>query len=114
MPYLKIASNVDINDNGKQDVLLAVSRAVAQGLGKNEKYVMVSYEPPRPMCFGGSQEPCVYMELKSIGLPVGKTKNLSQSLCILIEQHLGVPPDRVYIEFSSAEGAMWGWNSGTF
>jgi hypothetical protein len=39
---------------------------------------------------------------------------MSQDFCQAVEQHLGVPANRTYIEFAGAEGAMWGWNGGTF
>jgi phenylpyruvate tautomerase len=114
MPYLKIETNFDIDDNSKQKILKTASKAVSEVLGKNEKYVMVAIEPKRPMIFGANQDPCVYMELKSIGLPKTKTAELSHGLCQLIHEKLGVPPNRVYIEFSDADRAMWGWNGSTF
>ena len=43
-----------------------------------------------------------------------KTKAMSQDFCALVESSLGVPKNRVYIEFADATGAMWGWNGGTF
>ncbi|MFP4268671.1 MAG: phenylpyruvate tautomerase MIF-related protein [Spirochaetaceae bacterium] len=39
---------------------------------------------------------------------------MSAALCEFCEQELGVSEDRVYIEFASAEGSMWGWKGGTF
>ncbi len=32
----------------------------------------------------------------------------------LIEQHLGIPADRIYIGFEDVPGRLWGWNGGTF
>ena len=31
-----------------------------------------------------------------------------------MQTHLGVPADRVYIEFADAKRHMWGWDGGTF
>ena len=39
---------------------------------------------------------------------------LSAALCDLLGQELGVPRDRIYIEFSNASGPLWGWNGATF
>ncbi len=52
--------------------------------------------------------------MKSVGLPKGSTTALSTALCELMKTKLGVPLDRIYIEFADAQGAMWGWNGGTF
>jgi len=47
-------------------------------------------------------------------LPQGRTATLSKALCELMNKTLGVKAERVYIEFADAEGALWGWNGGTF
>ncbi|MEE8343261.1 MAG: phenylpyruvate tautomerase MIF-related protein [Gammaproteobacteria bacterium] len=39
---------------------------------------------------------------------------MSQALCGLMQQELGVAQDRVYVEFSDVPRKMWGWNGGTF
>jgi len=114
MPLLKIQSNHPVDENLAGELIASASKLVAEQLGKSERYVMVALEPPIPMMFSGSQDPLAYLELKSIGLPEAKTPQLSQALCQLIQDKLAIPPDRVYIEFSDAPRAMWGWNSGTF
>jgi phenylpyruvate tautomerase PptA (4-oxalocrotonate tautomerase family) len=114
MPYLKIQTSKPVDDTTRQDILKKASAAVAAGLGKPESYVMVAFDPALPMMFAGSDEPCVYMELKSIGLPESRTAALSETLCALMEAELGIPGKRAYIEFSNAPRAMWGWNRGTF
>lgn len=114
MPMLKIQTNVTLDTNAGHALVAEASRAVAAQLGKPERYVMVSLEPNATMAFGGSASPLAYLELKSIGLPQGRTTDLSKALCDLVNTKLGVPADRVYIEFADAKGALWGWNGGTF
>lgn len=114
MPYLKIQTNHRIDDTLAAALIKSASQLVAAGLGKPERYVMVALEPPIPMIFAGSDEPTVFMELKSIGLSENKTPQLSDTLCQLINKELGVPADRVYIEFQDAPRKMWGWDGGTF
>jgi phenylpyruvate tautomerase PptA (4-oxalocrotonate tautomerase family) len=114
MPYLKIQTNAVMEQAKTGALLKKLSKTVAQHLGKPESYVMVVLEPPAPMLFAGTDAPLAYLELKSIGLPQNKTAALSKTLCELMNRELGVPPERVYIEFSNASGAMWGWNGDTF
>jgi phenylpyruvate tautomerase PptA (4-oxalocrotonate tautomerase family) len=52
--------------------------------------------------------------LKAIGLPVRKTKQLSRTLCGLINEHLGIRPERVYVKFIDVRRGMWGWKGDTF
>ena len=114
MPYLKIQTNREIADDAKQEILKKASILVAKNLGKPEKYVMIRIDPSQAMMFGGSNIPCAYLELKSIGLPETKTEALSKVLCQLMLDELNIPTNRVYIEFADAKDSMWGWDGGTF
>ncbi|HHH38885.1 MAG TPA: hypothetical protein ENK50_04845 [Sedimenticola sp.] len=114
MPLLKIMTNLEIPPERRQPLLETASARVAEMLGKPESYVMVALEPGRPMRFAGSDAPLAYLELKSIGLPREGTRDLSAKLCGLISGELGIPANRIYIEFSNAERDMWGWNGATF
>lgn len=114
MPFVKIQSNVELDDANRETLLKAVSSLTANELGKPERYVMVAIEPTTPMLFAGSSDPTCYLELKSIGLPEAKTADLSNALSMEIKKQLGVAKDRIYIEFADAPRKMWGWNGGTF
>ena len=114
MPLLKIQTNQELDSQQQNQLLSEASQLVAHELGKPENYVMVTIEPPVPMSFAGSTEPAAYLELKSIGLPESKTKDLSSALCNLIESKTHIGKGRIYIEFADAPRAMWGWNGGTF
>ena len=98
----------------KAEIVDKVSKIVATELGKPESYVMVALETAAKMVFGGTNEPTIFMELKSVGLPESKTSDLSESLCDFAEQYFNVKKERVYIEFANAVGSMWGWNGRTF
>lgn len=114
MPYLKLQTNVAVPAETRDDLLGQASRATAQALGKPERYVMVALEDRVAMSFAGDTAPLAYLELKSIGLPRERTRELSATLCVLVEETLGIPRERVYIEFADAPRALWGWNGATF
>lgn len=114
MPYLKIQTNSPISDSDSSELIKKASKIVAEELGKPENYVMVALEPPVPMLFAGSDAPCLYMELKSIGLSESQTPKLSSALSSLASEQLGINADRIYIEFADAPRKMWGWNGATF
>ncbi len=114
MPYLLIRTSKPLTEEEKHSLLNKGSALVAQTLGKPERYVMTSIESEIAMRFAASDDPCAYLELKSIGLPGDKTSALSQSLCQLITEELAIPGERIYIEFVDAPRHMWGWNGATF
>jgi hypothetical protein len=76
---------------------------------------MTAFEPDVAMTFGGTTDPVCYIEIKSVGsMSSSQTQAMSQDFCQKINQILGVPKNRTYIEFADAKGYMWGWNSSTF
>ncbi len=114
MPLLKIHTNQSLDEGQKTALLAEASRDIAAQLGKPESYVMVAFEHNSDMLFAGTGAPLAYLELKSIGLPAASTPTLSAQLCKLMQQHLGIPAERVYVEFADAPRHLWGWNGGTF
>jgi len=114
MPYLSVRTNNTVSEETQKSFLAKASALVARELGKPESYVMVAFTPPQPMMFAGSDAPCAFLELKSIGLSEDATAGLSNALCGLIESEMGISGDRTYIEFLDAPGKKWGWKHGTF
>ena len=112
MPYLHVHTNAIINDH--LHFLTVCSSTVAKALGKPESYVMVEVSDNRSMMFAGTEAPLAFLALKSLGLSATQTENLSATLCALIQQELAINADRIYIEFTAPERAMFGWNKGTF
>ena len=114
MPYLKIITSKSIDEGTKHRFLTTASKTVAAELKKPEHYMMVSLDGAVPMVFGGTAEPCVFLELRGIGLPTAKTGQLSKLLCGLVESELGVSKKRVYINFADVAPNLWGWNGEIF
>jgi len=114
MPYLKIETNKKLDETAAQTLLKKASAFTAELLGKPEKWIMVSICPGVAMMFDGSTDPAAYVELKSISLSQDACAALSKSLCDFLNKELGVSPERVYIEFWSINGKMFGWNGSTF
>ena len=95
-------------------LLGTLSRALAELTGKSEDWVMTRLEPARPMTFGGSDDPCCYVECKSIGLDATLAARSSAELTPRIAAALEVPLERVYVGFDGPAGALWGHGSETF
>ncbi|MFB2935193.1 phenylpyruvate tautomerase MIF-related protein [Aerosakkonemataceae cyanobacterium BLCC-F154] len=116
MPLIKVQTSVPAPEKTKIETLLkTLSSGLAKHLGKPESYVMTAFEPDVAMTFAGTTDPVCYIEIKSIGtMTSAQTKSMSQDFCQQINQTLGVPANRIYIEFADAKGAMWGWNNSTF
>jgi phenylpyruvate tautomerase len=116
MPLLNLyASSTPLEEPTLSQALASFSKLIAGELGKPERYVMVALAPCMNMSFAGNRQPACYAELKNVGLlPHEKVEHLSSVLCDAIANALVVPRDRIYIEFTNADGALWGFDGGTF
>ena len=114
MPLLKIQTNAAVDSDKKQRLLKNASQRIASALNKPEQYMMVSLDAEVPMMFAGTGEPAAFVELKGIGLPTAKARDLSRLICDVIGSELGVPAPRVYINFADVPASLWGWNGATF
>ena len=116
MPLLNLFSSAEPPaEPALSQLLKSFSSLLARELGKPERYVMVGLAPRLQMSFAGSREPACYAELKNVGkLDSDKVEHLSEVLCDAIARALGLARDRIYIEFTNADGALWGFDGGTF
>ena len=115
MPFIKVQTSLSAPAKGDvESMLLSLSSNLASHLGKPESYVMTAFEPDVAMTFAGTTDPVCYVEIKSVGTMGDRTKTMSNAFCEEISETLGVPKERIYIEFADAKGAMWGWNGRTF
>ncbi len=112
MPFIQINTShksvVENDDELQKDI----SKIVAELTGKPESYVMTIIQRDTKMTFAGSDEPCCFIEVKSIGSLTPST--MSKSLCELIASKTNITSDRIYIEFTDVKASNWGFNNSTF
>jgi len=114
MPYFNIDTNQKLDPESIRITMQKASALIADLLSKPESFVMVSVRPDGALIFGGTPEPAAFVSLKSIGLPKERCSELSEKICDFILNELGVPPERVFIEFKDLERSLFGWNAKTF
>jgi hypothetical protein len=114
MPLCQVFTNVAAPAS-KGDLLGELSRVLALRFDKPERWVMTCLVPEVSMTFGGSPGPAAFVVVRNIGtMKPEDTEVLSRDLCERLEAALGVPRDRVYVEFGDAKDHLWGWNGSTF
>ncbi|MDH3981976.1 MAG: phenylpyruvate tautomerase MIF-related protein [Kiritimatiellaceae bacterium] len=110
MPMLNLTCSQHI----PADVIKELSVAIAETIGKPEQYVMVVTKQAELM-MSGSAGDAAYAEVKSLGgLSRVVNHELTMKICVLLNDHLGIPGDRIYITFQSLERDHWGWNGSMF
>ena len=112
MPFIQVktsSKSVVENDNLLQK---DISKLVADLTGKPENYVMTMIQRDTKMTFAGSDEPCCFIKVKSIGSL--KPSSMSKSFCELISSKTNINTNRIYIEFFDVKASNWGFNGSTF
>jgi len=116
VPLINIYTSAPSPDAARTSQLLRqLSATLATELGKPEAYVMTCLVPKTAMTFGGTDVPACYAEVKNIGaLSPATTARLSHVLTPMLASGLGVPKNRIYIEFQNVEPHLWGFDGATF
>jgi phenylpyruvate tautomerase len=114
MPLLKLETTVVLSDDKRQALLAALSKVMAETTGKPEDYVMVTVNPAA-MLMAGQSGDAAFADIRGIGGLSGEVnRQLSQKVCRLLNESLGVPQSRIYLNFTEIEAGNWGWKGNTF
>ena len=110
MPLLNISTNKKIKN---EQMLLAKSSDFISSLtGKPINFIMVKLTHSLSMYFAGTDEPCAFIEIKSIGSLV--PSKMSKPISEFFAAELGITAERIYVYFQDVEAKQWAWNNKTF
>ncbi|KAG7517281.1 macrophage migration inhibitory factor [Solea senegalensis] len=114
MPMFVVNTNV-AQSEVPAALLSEATEKLAKAMGKPAQYIAVQINPDQMMMFGGKGDPCALCSLHSIGKISGaQNKKYSEVLCGLLNKHLSISPDRIYINFFDMDAANVAWNNSTF
>ena len=114
MPLLKLETTSALSEAETKTLLSSLSKLVAETIGKPEQYVMISISQAA-MTMSGKSGNAAFVDLRSIGgLNGGINRKLSQQVCKVLTESLGIPPERIYLNLMEVAADRWGWNSSTF
>ena len=113
MPLLKLETTVVLDETKRRDLQSGLSRIVAETVGKPEEYVMVTVLPAG-ILMSGKPGDAAFVEVRSIGgLSESVNRKLSEKICRRLNESLGVPPNRIFLNFIDVKASDWGWNGNT-
>ena len=113
MPLLKLETTIALSDEKREALVSSLSKAVAGTIGKPEQYVMVSASQSAILMSGKAGD-AAFVDIRSIGgLSREINRKLSQQVCKLLNDSLGITPDRIFLNFTDVEAGNWGWNGST-
>ena len=110
MPLLNISTNKEIKF--EEMLLSKSSQFISSLLNKSENFVMVKLTHSLPMYFAGRNEPCCFIEIKSIGSLY--PSKMAKPICEFFSDELEIPTERIYVSFNDVDSSQWAWNKKTF
>ncbi|KAL6479867.1 hypothetical protein MHYP_G00109000 [Metynnis hypsauchen] len=114
MPMFVVNTNVS-KDAVPAGLLSQLTEELAKATGKPTNYMAVHIIPDQMMMFGGKSDPCALCSFHCIGKIGGsQNKQYSKLLMGILNKHLAISPDRIYINFFDMEAANVAWNNSTF
>ena len=114
MPLLTLRTSVPVAEDAIDELMLELSAAVAQALGKPERYVMVTLDSG-PAAMAGSLAPSALATISSIGaLGSGPNGRVAARICAILKERLELPGERVYVTFTDVPASHWASDGATF
>lgn len=113
MPYFSIETNKLIDKDQNLELMKKATSFLSGIMNKPEQVIMVAIKPGKPCIFGGTDDPTAFVQVKSLGLEIGRCPEYSNKLCGFIENEMGIPMDRVFIDFANIDGKLFGYNGTT-
>jgi phenylpyruvate tautomerase PptA (4-oxalocrotonate tautomerase family) len=114
MPLLKLETTAAIPEDKRKGLLSSLSKILAGTTGKPEEYVMVTASQAA-MVMAGRPGDAAFVDIRSIGaLNADVNKMLSQQVCRIITNSVGISSERIYLNFTDVQADNWGWNGSTF
>jgi phenylpyruvate tautomerase PptA (4-oxalocrotonate tautomerase family) len=103
-----------LTEDKRQALLASLSKTVAETIGKPQQYVMVTASQAA-IQMSGSPGDAAFADVRSIGGLTGVVnRKLSQKVSQLLHDSLGIPANRIYLNFTDVQASHWGWNGNTF
>ncbi len=114
MPLIQVHTSVPLSEPRERELLGELSRLIAETIGKPEEYVMAALKPAA-ITMAGVYGPAAFVDVRSIGgLSKDVNQRISQRVCALLKNSLGIDSERVYLTFFDLSAQDWGWNGRTF
>ncbi|XP_018565354.1 macrophage migration inhibitory factor homolog [Anoplophora glabripennis] len=114
MPHFRLETNVP-QDKIPADLSAKLCGVLAKSLGKPINYCVATVVGGVNMSWGGTSEPAAQATLMSIGaLGVEENKKHAKALYEIVNKSIGIPLDRMYINFFDWPTSAVGYNGTTF
>ncbi len=114
MPYVKVETNVIIDDETEEKLFAELTLMISEITGKSSDWIMLSLQAGMMFRFRESAEPTAAISIEALGLKPGQPAALIAAATRVVCSHLGVSPTRVFLRITSPPPTHFGWNGEPF
>ncbi len=113
MPYIDLHTNKEVSSELLEQIKNDLGNAITAIPGKSEAWLMVRVQGGGNMFFKGDGSDCAMFDVSVFGSASDSAyDDLTQRICKISQERLGVPASRTYVKYS--EYSHWGWNNMNF
>lgn len=113
MPFIDSKITVPVSAEKKEAIKNELGKAISI-LHKPERYLMVGINDKYDLWFAGKKlDKGAYVSVDVFDDVSAEDSNkMSGAICDVLEKELGIPGDKVYVEYRGTYN--WGWNGSNF
>lgn len=113
MPFIDSKITVSVSDEKKEKIKSEIGKAISI-LHKPESYLMVGINDNYDLWFAGEKlQKGAYVSVDVFGdINAADSSKMSGVICDVLNNELGIPDDKVYVEYRGTHN--WGWNGSNF
>ena len=115
MPFIRMSTNSAVSAGQETALRSGLGKILELIPGKSERWLMIEIAEKSRLGLGGDAEtPAAIFTLKAFGKEQSNEcyDALTEAICGLAQDCLGLSPDRIYIEYEVT--GQWGWNGKNF
>lgn len=114
MPYINTKTNIQISKEKEEIIKQKLGKAIELIPGKNESWLMVSFEENCSLYFKGkTDQPTAFVEVKIFGSSTQSAyEKLTLAITNILKEELNISPSQTYVRYD--ETKYWGWNGSNF
>lgn len=108
MPFIELKTNINVNQNLKEEVFEFLNDHISILSGKNKEWLMINIIDNQNMMFKGDKSPLIMIEVKTYLEP--SKQDLDKLTLILLNYFsntFNIPIDRIYVSYFPLEN--WGY-----
>lgn len=107
MALIRFETNASVPEDRVKIITQNLTKAVARVTGESEREMRVEIAGNRRMRMAESDEPIAHVEIRNVEFPKDRARELTQAVCPVLEEAMGIHDSKVYIAVISTRNSMW-------